>query len=59
MLIADVLACCAQGIEFVWEGHSYPDDFPELETVVTVVGQFETYQEDGDTFCHPVNAELI
>ena len=50
-VIADATACCAQGIEFVWAGaHRYPDDYPPLDTEVTVTGVFDTYDEDGITF---------
>lgn len=49
-IIQDALACCAQGMEFVWEdgSHIYPDEYPEESTNVVVEGTFETYREDGD-----------
>lgn len=61
-IIQDALACCAQGIEFVWGdgSHIYPDEYPEDETMVVVQGVFETYQEDGDEYlyCHLKDATL-
>ena len=58
-IILDATACCAQGIEFVWSGeHSYPDDYPELGGELTVTGRYETYERDGLTYCHLVDAEL-
>lgn len=58
-LIADATACCAQGIEFVWKGeHRYPDDYPPLETEVTVTGTFDTYDEDGYTYVQLIDADV-
>ena len=47
VVVSDDLACCQQGIEFVWLGHNYPDGYPELGTKITVTGIFEIYEEDG------------
>lgn len=61
-IIQDALACCAQGMEFVWEdgSHSYPEEYPENETEVLITGEFETYQEEGDTslYCRLKNASM-
>ncbi len=58
-LIADATACCAQGIEFVWEGdHSYPDDYPAIDSEITVTGVFDTYMEDDQLYCRLIDAEL-
>lgn len=58
-VIADATACCSQGLEFVLSGnHSYPKDYPKLGANITVVGTFETYKENGDTYCHLVNAVM-
>ena len=49
----------SQGLEFVLAGeHSYPADYPELGTEITVVGTFQTYEENGYMDCHLVNAEI-
>ena len=51
VIISDATACCAQGIEFVWEGdHSYPEDYPENGTEVEVTGVYGTYEEEGVTY---------
>lgn len=51
VIIVDALACCQQGLEFVWDGdHKYPEDYPELETEIEVIGTFNSYEEDGYTF---------
>jgi hypothetical protein len=49
-IIQDALACCAQGMEFVWEdgNHVYPDEYPGENAEVVVQGTFETYRENGD-----------
>lgn len=58
-IIADAAACCAQGIEFVLEGdYAYPDDYPELESSITITGEFQTYEENGRTYVHLVNATM-
>lgn len=58
-IIADATACCAEGIEFVLEGdYTYPDDYPELGTEITVIGEFQSYEENGMTWYHLVNARL-
>ena len=52
VFIADAAACCQQGMEFVLAGeHKYPDDYPESGTVITVEGEFNTYTENGWTYC--------
>lgn len=50
VIIQDALACCSQGIEFIWEdgNHVYPDEYPQDGSEVEVMGVFETYQEEGD-----------
>lgn len=59
VIIADATACCSQGLEFVLEGNpSYPEGYPEMETEITVVGTFETYVEDGNTYCRLKNAKI-
>lgn len=61
-IIKDALACCSQGLEFVWEdgAHVYPDEYPKDETEIEVKGTFETYKEPGDDtlYCHLVNSEM-
>lgn len=59
VIIADATACCSQGLEFVLEGNSsYPEGYPEMKTEITVVGTFETYEEDGNTYCRLQNAKI-
>lgn len=60
VLIADALACCAQGIEFELQGNpAYPEGYPELQSDITVVGTFDTYVEDGYRFCHLVDSVIV
>ena len=59
-IIADATACCAQGMEFVLEGDfTYPDDYPELGTEITVIGEFQPYEENGMTWYHLINARMV
>ena len=58
-IIADAAACCAEGMEFVSESDLiYPDDYPELGAEITVVGEFQAYEENGMTGHHLINARL-
>ena len=58
-IIADATACCSQGLEFILTGeHTYPNDYPELYSDITVTGTFETYEENGYNYCRLVNAEF-
>ena len=58
-IVMDATACCSQGIEFVLTGeHTYPDDYPELNSEITITGTFETYEENGFKYCRLVNATL-
>ncbi|MCR5683275.1 MAG: hypothetical protein K6G29_12585, partial [Clostridiales bacterium] len=59
-IIQDATACCAQGIEFVLtEDYVYPDDYPEVDEEICVVGVFDTYQEGDYTYCTLRKAKLV
>ena len=59
-IISDATACCAEGVEFVLEGdYTYPEDYPELGTEITVIGEFQPYEENGVTWYHLVNAKMV
>lgn len=59
VIIEDALGCCAQGVEFELAGdYAYPDDYPEIDSVVTVIGEFETYEEYGTLYCRLKDATL-
>ena len=58
-IIQDATACCAQGIEFVWEGeHRWPEEYPEIGTEILVTGELQMYEEEGTWYLHLVDAEL-
>lgn len=58
-IISDATACCAEGVEFVLKDDlAYPDDYPELGAEITVIGEFQSYEENGMTWYHLVNARL-
>ncbi len=58
-IIADATACCSQGLEFELSGqHTYPDDYPELGTDITVTGTFQLYQEGEGLYCHLADAVM-
>ena len=59
-IISDAAACCAEGMEFVLKGDlTYPDDYPEPGTEITVIGEFQPYEENGVTWYHLVNAKMV
>jgi len=51
IVIEDATACCQAGVEFIWDGdHTYPDDYPEVKTMIEVVGVFKSYEELGRAY---------
>lgn len=38
---------------------AYPDDYPEPGTEITVIGEFQPYEENGVTWYHLVNAKMV
>ena len=57
--ISDAAGCCSQGIEFATKKNlKYPDDFPKDETNIEVVGEFESYMEDGKLYCHLKDSQM-
>ena len=58
-IIADATACCSQGLEFILPGeHTYPNDYPELGSEITVTGTFEVYTESGFQYCRLKDATI-
>jgi hypothetical protein len=59
VLVSDATACCSQGIEFVLKEESkYPDDYPKIGTDITVVGDFNYYKEDYNTYIQLTDAAM-
>jgi len=51
VVIEDATACCAQGLEFIWNGkHAYPRDYPEENAKIEIIGVFDSYDELGKTY---------
>ena len=51
VIIQDATACCAQGLEFMLSGDkTYPEDYPDDEANIEVVGVFGSYDELGSTY---------
>ena len=51
VIIPDATACCESGMEFIWSGeHTFPDDYPEVETEIEISGVFSSYQENGNPY---------
>lgn len=63
IIIKDAMACCSQGMEFVWEDQDGVHDiseYPKQDTDIMIEGVFDTYKEEGDNtlYCHLRNASL-
>lgn len=52
VVISDATACCQNGIEFIWDdnSHVYPDEYPENNAVIEIVGVLSSYEESGSTY---------
>ena len=58
-VIPDATACCSQGIEFLLDGnYTYPNDYPQIGTEITVEGVFDTYYEGAYRYCQLINASF-
>ena len=58
-VIADATACCAQGIPFVRKGdYSFPEDYPDLWSEITVVGTFDIDESGGYKICRLVDSTI-
>ena len=58
-LIKDAAACCAQGMEFVWDdGDHDSSEHPPEGSNIEVTGEFETYTEDNALYCRLKHAEM-
>lgn len=58
-IIKDATACCSTGIEFVWAGdHTYPDDYPEKNQEITVIGTFNVYTEGNSKYLQLKDADV-
>ncbi|MCR5082765.1 MAG: hypothetical protein K6B15_04745 [Parasporobacterium sp.] len=55
-IIQDATACCAQGIEFILSDSNYPEDNGQI---LSVVGTFDTYEENGVKYCTLRDANLV
>ena len=57
--ISDAAGCCSQGIEFETKDKLKQRNLlPADNTDIEVVGEFETYMEDGKMYCHLKNSKM-
>lgn len=59
-VIADATACCSKGIEFMLNNEylSYPDEYPKVNTNITVSGVFDRYYEGENQYIQLINAVI-
>lgn len=59
-LIADATACCTKGIEFkLSDDYSYPNDYPDEGSQITIVGTFDTYEYNDFQFSYLRDARIV
>ena len=60
-MIKDAAACCAQGLELLWEDGkmNLHEGCPEEDAMVTIEGVFVTYEEGPNTYGRIANAKLV
>ena len=59
-VVPDATACCMQGMEFVPAGEAPDPDSPyDPEMIITVTGRLELYVEEGCSYLHLVDAEMV
>ncbi len=59
-IIKDATACCAQGIEFEpTADYRYPEDYPQDGDTICVIGVFDTYTENGETYATLRDAKFL
>ena len=60
-MIKDAAACCAQGLELLWadEKMNRHENCPEEDTLGTVEGVFETYEEGPNTYGRIKDAKIV
>ena len=58
-VVTDEMACCSLSMEFVLAGdYSYPEEYPQNGSSVTVTGVFGVYEEEGLLYCQLTDAYL-
>ena len=58
--VGETTSCCGETLDFTWAGeHSYPDDYPEQEALITVTGVLSTYEEYEVTWLELLDAEVV
>ncbi|MDR0221261.1 MAG: hypothetical protein LBI54_07660 [Lachnospiraceae bacterium] len=60
VVVEDAAACCAQGLEFIWNGeHAFPEDYPQLQAKIEVTGVFGSYDELGITYYYLAVDDIV
>ncbi len=59
VVVEDAAACCAQGLEFIWSGEHAAEDYPKKQARIEVVGKFDCYEEEGQTYFYLAVDDII
>ncbi len=58
-LVQDAGACCTMGIQIVpAQKYMNSKKIPQEDAKITVTGTFDTYEENGITFCQLIDADI-
>ena len=52
VVVPDATACCVQGLEFMLDKATFPDDYPEVTTDIRVKGVMDCYMEQGQKYTY-------
>ena len=60
VIMNDATMCCQEGIDFVWKGdHKYPDDYPQPDQEITIVGKYIVTETNGFTYNYILASDII
>ena len=60
VIMNDATMCCQEGIDFVWEGnHNWPEDYPEQDQEITIVGKYIVTETDGFTYNYILASDIL
>jgi len=59
VIVQDATACCANGIEFIWNGqHDFPNEYPDNGDTIEITGVFGQYEEEGITYYYLLTDQI-
>ncbi|MBO4629902.1 MAG: hypothetical protein J5687_08140 [Treponema sp.] len=60
VIMNDVTMCCQEGIDFQWQGdHNWPNDYPEQDQEITIIGKYIVTETDGFTYNYILASDIL